>query len=111
MSRKYLLLFLFTICFRVSNGQYVSAYEDYRKYFYVFENGAPRQLETAPVKKYFIAGSELVYINSANELRAWYNGEKFSIGEAANTTINATNNLIYYINTTALTVIDKGELV
>ena len=110
MSRKYLLLLLFTCCFRISNGQYVMAYEDYRKYFYVFENGAPRQLETAPVRQYFVAGNLLVYVNNANELRAWYNGEKFSIGEASGNLINATTNLIYYVNTTALTVIDKGNL-
>src|SRR6187399_2252198 len=98
MSRKYVLLFLFTCFFRISYGQYVAAYEDYRKYFYVFENGAPRQLETAPVRQYFVAGDLLVYVNTSNELRAWYHGEKFEIGEASNTTINATGNLIYYIS-------------
>ncbi len=109
MLRKHLLFLLFISCFHISNAQYISAYEDNRNYFYVFENGFPRQLETAPVGKYKIAGNSMLYVNNANELRVWYAGQKLEIGEAANTNLFASANLLYYTCINTLSVIEKGN--
>ena len=111
MLRKFLLFSLFFGCLRISNAQFLTAYEDNRRYFYVFENGFPRQLEIMPVREYKIAFNSMVYVNTSNELVAWYNGQKFEIGEAANTNIYATTNLLYYTCLNILTVIEKGNTI
>ena len=107
-------LFFFTILISFCNacyGQFLTAYLDTRKYFYVFENGFPHQLETAPVLKYFATGNMVVYVNNANEIRAWFNGEKSELGEGFNATISAVGNSVYYTRDNALMAIDKGTVI
>ena len=109
MLRKCFLFLILVSCFLKTEAQFVTAYSDYRNYFYVF-NQAPQQVESAPVLQYKIAGNSVAYINTANELRAWHNGEKFKLGEGLNANLAATGNMLYYTRDNALTVIDKGNL-
>ena len=110
MLRKLLLIFSLTGCFLKTDAQFVTAYVDYRNYFYVF-NMAPQQVESAAVREYEIAGNCVGYINTANELRAWYNGEKFKLGEGLNAILAANGNMLYYTRDNALFVIDKGNVI
>jgi hypothetical protein len=108
--RRILLIAIFSLLSFHVFPQYITAYEDYRKYFYVFD-GVPHQLESQAVIRYKVAGNQLVYINNANELRTYYNGETNKAGEGLNANLGATGNLLYYTRDNALTVIDKGKLI
>jgi hypothetical protein len=91
------------------NAQFAMPYEDSRKYFYVFADGAPHQLETMAVLQYKAAGNTVVYINSANEIRTYRNGEKQKAGEGLNAIVGASGNLIWYTRDNALSVFEKGQ--
>ena len=107
--QRLLLLLLFCLNFITVDAQFSMPFEDGRRYFYVFENGGPRQLETMPVLQYKVGGNTLVYINTANELRMVYNGEKSKVGEGLNAMLGASGNLVWYTRNNTLTVFDKGK--
>ncbi len=92
-------------------GQFAMPFEDARRYFYLFVNGAPQQLETQPVLQYKVAGDELIYINTANELRTYYNGQKTKAGEGLNAVLGATQGMAWYSRDNSLTAISKGNLI
>jgi hypothetical protein len=103
--------FTLFICFTWIHvhAQYAMPYEDSRKYFYVFENGAPRQLETMAVMQYKVSDNTVIYTNNANDLIVYYNGEKNKISEGLNATLGTTANMAWYTRDNALTVIEKGK--
>jgi hypothetical protein len=103
------LFLLFVLCCSNACAQFLMPYEDGRKYFYVFENGAPRQLESMPVQQYKYSANAALYIDNANELRLYYNGEKLKTGEGLNAVIGASGNLLWYTRDNALTVFNNGE--
>jgi hypothetical protein len=88
---------------------FVMAYRDYRDYLYSFENVAPVQLESQPVRSFKSKGSVVGYINSANNLIAWYKGEKIDLGDATNTTFDVTNEFLIYRRDQVLGVFDDGK--
>lgn len=107
-----LMLFAQTYLYAQENMNlpYVMAYRDYRDYFYAFDSGAPRQLETQSVKSFKSKGKIVGYINSANNLIAWYNGEKTDLGDATNTTFDVTNDLLIFQHDLVLNVFDQGKV-
>jgi hypothetical protein len=94
--RQLFLVIIFCCSFLESKGQFAMPFEDNRRYFYLFINGAPQQLETQPVLQYKVAGDELIYINTANELRTYYNGQKTKAGEGLNAELGATQGMAWY---------------
>jgi hypothetical protein len=84
--RRLLLSGFFIFSFFISNAQDpVVAYRDIRGYLFVFENGGPRTLDTRPVREFKSAGPYVGYVNSANNLIVYYNGEFTDLGDATNT--------------------------
>ena len=109
--RRFILVIILIFSFHAGFCQFLTAYVDSRNYFYVFENGFSYQLETAPVLKYFATGNMVVYVNTANELRSWFNGEKTKLGEGLNATISSVGNMHFYTRDNALIVLDKGNVI
>lgn len=110
MIKRSLASFLFCCCsLTAAVAQFIMPFEDGRKYFYVFANGAPQQLETMAVQQYKATDNTLVYINNANELRTYYNGEKSKAGEGLNAVIGSTGGMIWYTRDNALSVFEKGQ--
>lgn len=110
MQYKFFLfisIFLFSIQF--ASAQFVQAYEDFRKYFYVFENGMPHQLESQPVKSYAVSSESVVYVDNATNLKGYYHGEKFDLGEGNNLQFNSSRKLITYQRDQVLYVFDNGK--
>lgn len=88
----------------------VVAYRDIRGYLYVFENGGPRTLDTRPVREFKSAGPYVGYINSANNLIVYYNGEFTDLGDATNTSFEVNYSYLIYRRDNVLAVFEKGKL-
>src|SRR2546421_2369358 len=58
-------------------AQDLSAYLDYRNYFYAFDQGEFRQLEYLPVKSFKAGGAAIAYIDNSNEFRIYADEQKF----------------------------------
>jgi hypothetical protein len=87
----------------------VTAYQDFRNYLYAFINGVPRQLESQPVRSFASLGDKIGYVNSANNLIAWVDNEKFNLGDATNTNYQLTNTLLVYQRDMVLAAFENGE--
>jgi hypothetical protein len=87
------VLVLFSIS---SNSQDLSAYHDYRNYFYAFDKGEFRQLEYQPVKSFQIGGSSVAYIDNTNEFRIYSEGQKFHITYGGTLNYYMTDYLVAY---------------
>ena len=88
----------------------VVAYRDIRGYLFVFENGGPRTLDTRPVKEFRSAGPYVGFVNSANNLIVYYNGEFTDLGDATNTSFDVNYSFLIYRRDNVLAVFEKGNL-
>lgn len=93
------------------HAQNLSAYSDYKNYFYVFDDGVSKQLEYLPVQWFKIGGNTVVYLDNTNTLRAYYKGEKYILSEIQPTACTATDNMIVYFSGSALKIFDKGNTI
>ena len=89
---------------------FVHGYSDFRNFLYVFENGIPRQLEQQEVRSYKANGSIIGYANSANDLIAYYKGQKFKLGDMTATSYNVTQSFMFYQRDKLLNVFQNGEV-
>ncbi len=103
------LISIFFLTIQDVSAQFVQAYEDFRNYFYVFENGMPQQLESQRVIKYVVSAESVVYIDNAKNLKAWYHGEKFDLGEGNNLKFTSSRKFITYQRDQTLYVFDNGK--
>ncbi len=88
---------------------FVQGYSDFRNFLFVFENGVPRQLEQQAVRSFKSNGSIIGYANSANDLIAYYKGQKFKLGDMTATTYNVTQSFLFYQRDQLLNVFQNGE--
>lgn len=88
----------------------VAAYQDFRNFFYSFSNGISRQLESQAVRSFTTGGDIIGYVNNANDIIVWQNGEKNNLGDATNTRFFITNTFLYYQRDLVLAVWEKGAL-
>ena len=108
-TKFFLFISVFLLSTQFANAQFIQAYEDFRKYFYVLENGMPHQLESQPVKSYSVSGESVVYVDNATNLKGYYHGEKFDLGEGNNLQFNSSRKLITYQRDQVLYVFDNGK--
>lgn len=102
------VLFVSSQCLGQEN--FVQSYRDFRGYLFVFENGAPRQLESQPVSSFKSTGPYVGYVTSRNNLKVYYNSEVFDLGDATNTSFEISNGLFIYKRDEVLAVFDKGKI-
>jgi hypothetical protein len=76
LKSKRVLPFLFAalFAFRVS-GQHLAVYQDNLKHFYIFDNGNSIQAEYLPVTEYSVGGKCILYKDSRNHLKMYFNGQ------------------------------------
>jgi hypothetical protein len=109
--RGLLLSGFFILSVFVSSAQApVVAYRDIRGYLFVFENGGPRTLDTRPVRVFKSAGPYVGFVNSANNLIVYYNGEFTDLGDASNTSFEVNYTFLIYKRDNVLAVFEKGKL-
>ncbi len=109
--RKSILFFvvLFWVTASAAQTSFVQSYRDFRGYLFVFENGAPHQLESQAVSSFKSKGPYVAYVTSGNNLKVYYNSEVFDLGDATNTTYDISNELLIYKRDEVLAVFDKGK--
>ena len=93
-----------------AQSNFILPYQDFRNYLYAFENGTSRQLESQPVRTFAGKGPNIAYINTANDIYLYFNGEKNKLGDATGINYDFTNQLFYYRLNDALTIFDNGKL-
>lgn len=72
---KQLYILLFVLLFRPGYSQNITAYSNYRNYFYVFENGIRKEIDYLPVKTYKVGWDCIAYEDNSGTLKIYYKGE------------------------------------
>src|ERR1035437_731731 len=108
---KKIFLFLFFVFHNLLPAQNLSAYLDYKNYFYVFDNGVSKEMEYLPVKWYKVGKNAVVYFDNSNNLKAYYQGDKQDLLFASPTDCWAMDDFIVYFANSSLYVFDKGNIV
>ena len=93
-----------------SNSIFVHGFSDFRNFLFVFENGVPRQLEQQPIRSFKANGPTIVYVNNANDLIAYYNGEKFKLGDMTATTYEVGQSFMYFQRDLMFSVFERGNV-
>ena len=108
-------VYLFLLCFfafhGISPAQNLSAYSDYKNYFYVFDNGVSKELEYLPVQWYKVGKNSIAYFDNSDNLKAYYKGDKFDLSFAAPADCHAMDDFIVYFFGKVLKIFDKGNIV
>ena len=76
---------IFIISFSFGYSQDITAYRDYRGYFYVFDKGLLNEIETLPVKNFKIGQSCIAYQNYQGNLKVYYKGKTYDMWDAVET--------------------------
>ena len=92
-------------------GQNITAYSDYRDYFYIFDNGVAIQQEYQPIQSHKAGFKCLAYVDNLGKFKVYYDGEireleRYNIGPYF-----ATNNLLIYKVSQELMVFDNGKVI
>ena len=104
---------VFSILYSCSNilpAQNLGAYTDYRGYFYIFENGNRIQWETMPIKQNKVGGNSVMYVDNADNLKAYFHGEKIDLADYAPAFFTNTDNYGAFYNNRMLYVLDNGKV-
>jgi hypothetical protein len=107
--RKINFILIFHLASLPVFSQGLSAYSDYKNYFYAFDNGVSKQLEYLPVQWYKIGGNVIAYLDNSNNLKAYYKGEKIVLSEAAPAQCFVNDNMIIYATGKVLSVFENGN--
>lgn len=106
---KIILKFILLFCCSYSFGQGLSAYEDYRKNFVIFDKGSLKTVEYQPIQKFQVGGRAIPYIDNLGFFKIYHDGKVNDIAFGPNIEFTATDNLIgYYVND-QLWAYDNGE--
>src|ERR1051326_4778219 len=105
-----IIFFFFLYPFFSSFSQNISAYVDYKNYFYAFDEGVSKQLEFNPVQSYKIGGNAIGYVDNSGTVKIYYNGEINDLRVQSPQEIVATDDLIFIYCAKVLKVFDRGEV-
>ena len=92
-----------------SNAQGISAYADYRNYFYAYENNNTFLLETLPVLWYKVSKNSVVYLDNSSNLKAYYKGQKYDLADGAPSNCISGDVLTTFFSNRILKVFDRGK--
>ena len=90
-------------------SQTLSAYTDYREYFYVFDDGYSQMLEYHPVQSFRVGGACLAYIDNRGVFKIFFRNKKITLEKYRVTNYFSTNNLLVYTLENQLIVFDRGK--
>ena len=90
-------------------SQTLSAFTDYRGYFYVFDDGHSQMLEYFPPQSYKVGGACLAYLDNRGVFKIFFKNNKITLEKYRVTNYFSTNNLLVYTLESQLVVFDKGK--
>lgn len=92
-------------------SQHLAAYSDIQNQFYVFDAGVTKKLENLKIQSYKVGGNHVAYIDNSGALKAYYNGEVYTLDNAGpNMKYYATDYLLGYKYLDFLKVFDRGKV-
>ena len=91
-----------------TQAQGISAFSDYRGYFYAFDNGNINKLEYLQITNYKAGSSAIAYIDNRNDFKVYYNGKSSFQLNAADFKYWVTDYLVAYKVGQVLYVNDAG---
>lgn len=91
------------------HAQDIGAYLDYRDYFFAFDRGTFKELETLPPRAFATGGNYLVYASSNGDLKI-YNGELRTIDQNIAVLPTVTDHYLGYVSAAAFKVWDGDSL-
>ena len=104
------IILLFLCIFSYPKAQNLSAYSDYKNYFFVFDDGITKELEYEPIKTYQVGGNSIAYIDNSDNFKAYFNGKKYDLLDVPPNNFYSTDDLLVYFKNSILSVFDKGEI-
>jgi|WetSurSiteA1Bulk_404760.scaffolds.fasta_scaffold01730_4 hypothetical protein len=108
LFRNSLPLFLLC-CFNGLAAQQLAAYHDNQKRFFIFDNGKTVQAEYLAVKDFSIGGTCLLYTDSRNNLKMYYQGEISTLEVSAPNKFEALDYLSVYNIGSIVKIIENGR--
>jgi len=108
-TKFYYTIFIFLFIADVASAQFIQAYQDFRKYLYVFQDGVSYQLESQPVRSFAVSAEAVVYVDNANNLKGWYRNEKFDLGEGNDLQLTSSRKYITFQRGQFLGLFDNGK--
>ena len=96
MYVRILFLILFCLLQHQSKAQYLAAFENEQKFFYVFDNGNITRIEFNQVKNYTVGGNWIAYTDFQNRLKLYYKGKVFDLQDVSPGVIQSTDYLLAY---------------
>lgn len=96
IMKQLLLLILASIFILPCSAQRLAAFEDDQGFFYVYDNGIVKKLETLPVESFQVGGKYLAYLNNMNLLHIYHKGEVFQPDQGRPDSIYATDHLMVF---------------
>lgn len=105
----HLASFLFILSLHFAVGQNLSAYVDYKNYFYVYNDGPDVNLEYQPIKSYKVGGNSIAYVNGTDNFKVFFNGITYDLLDVPPSDYYATRDLVVYFKNKILTVFDNGK--
>lgn len=108
-NRFIVCLLVAFVCFKKVKCQNVGAYFDNRNYFYAFDDGTTKLLETMPIQSYKVGGNCIGYVDNSDGFKVYYKGEIIPLLENRPQYYFATDNMLVYYANQALMVFDNGK--
>jgi hypothetical protein len=107
--KRFILLPVILIVYSTCQAQYLAAFNDNLKHFWVFEAGLFTQVEYLPIQEYQVGGILVAYIDSGSKLKIYRNGEVKTLMEGNPIKFTATDYLLGYSLYQQLNVYDNGK--
>jgi hypothetical protein len=108
--KKILLSVFFLIAMVPLRSQYLAAYSDYLKNFWVFEAGTFQKVEYLEIQNYQVGGILVAYIDHRDNLKIYRNGEVKTLMQGSPIKYTATDYLLGYSLYQQLNVYDNGYI-
>jgi hypothetical protein len=103
--RRTLFLFVLLISLlsltKDARGEGLCAFQDYKSYFCVFDNGIIKELEPRPVKEFRTGTDYVVYVDDADRLKVYWNGSVKTIAEFFDYYLVTETSVVFGIKTKA----------
>lgn len=94
----------------LSHAQDVGGFLDYRNYFYGFDRGRIKELETLAPRAFGMGGGYMAYATTGGDVKIYKNGELRTIDQGIATVPYLTDNNFGYLSAGTLKVYDGNEL-
>ncbi|MFM8432233.1 MAG: hypothetical protein ACKOA1_05510 [Bacteroidota bacterium] len=97
MKRQATVIILYFLTWQaICSAQGISAFSDYRGYFYAFDNGNFNKLEYLPINSFKAGSNGIAYVDNRNDFKVYSGGKSINLLNAADFKYWVTDYLVAY---------------